>query len=263
MGNRTTIYDIAKAANVSVATVSYVINNREDQSISEETKNKVLHMINLLNYKPNVFAKNLRSASEKKLIAICTESFCALERAEVINVLEGLSKAFDKNCGLLFVTPPFDKFDNADAIIAYNVSKETFYEIGNKNYIPLIAVNCIINDQLFFQISADYKALKQKADDFFKNEEYHFVCLTPSDLTLKEEILSIFDKVVFVENSSDLFAVKAKNILAIHTIISGFMKSQNANLFYVDLYTPICNQVASCVQKASSREPFDIHSYRV
>lgn len=263
MEKKVTIYDIAKAANVSAATVSYVINNRTDQSISEETKNRIWHIINLLNYKPNVFAKNLRTSSDKKLIAVCAESISTLERAEVINFFEGLSKSFGKSCGLLFVTFPFERLDNADAIIAYNVSKETFYEIGNKNFVPLIAVNCIIDDPLFFQISANYKSLKQKADDYFANEEYHFVCLTPTDGLLKNEIQQSFDNVIFVDNNTDLFSIDAKNILTTHTILASFMQSRHANLLYVDLYGPICGQVASCVQKASSREPFDIHSYRV
>ncbi|MCD3499298.1 LacI family DNA-binding transcriptional regulator [Streptococcus equi subsp. equi] len=51
--------DVAREAGVSVATVSYVINNREDQKISPETRNKVLQMINLLNYRPNQAAKSL------------------------------------------------------------------------------------------------------------------------------------------------------------------------------------------------------------
>lgn len=54
MEKRVTIHDIAKEAGVSVATVSYVINNKQGQTISEETKNKIWHVINMLNYKPSI-----------------------------------------------------------------------------------------------------------------------------------------------------------------------------------------------------------------
>ena len=163
MGKRVTIHDIAREAGVSAATVSYVINNTEGQTISEETKNKIWHVINMFNYKPNVFAKNLRSSSSR-LVAVCTENNGHLDKAEFINVLEGLSASLRENFDLIFSPPPFGRISNADAIIAYNVTKEKFYEIGNCNYVPLIAVNCLVEDKLFFQVSADYEKLKRKAD---------------------------------------------------------------------------------------------------
>lgn len=52
-----TIYDVAKEANVSIATVSNVINNRG--KISEKTKKRVLAAIKYLNYEPSVVASAL------------------------------------------------------------------------------------------------------------------------------------------------------------------------------------------------------------
>ena len=53
-----TMLDIAKKAGVSKATVSMVLNKR-DQSISEETKEKILKLAKELNYIPNSLARGL------------------------------------------------------------------------------------------------------------------------------------------------------------------------------------------------------------
>ncbi len=262
MGKRVTIYDIAKEAGVSAATVSYVLNNTEGQSISEETKNKIWHVINMLNYKPNVFAKNLRSSSDSKLLAVCTRHNGCLGKAEFINFIEELSLSLRENFDIVFCMPPFGRIPNADAIIAFNVTKEIFYGIGSQNYVPLISVNCLVEDKLFFQITADFTKLKLKADGYFK-DEYSFVCLTPADEALKNQIVSIFDSVIFVESGASLPEIKVKNMLTVNGIIAEYFKLQQVNLLYENLYPPICKQTADCVHKALSREKFDIHSYKV
>lgn len=261
MEKKVTIHDIAREAGVSAATVSYVINNKQGQTISEETKNKIWHVINMLNYKPNVFAKNLRS-SNSKLIAVCTEIQGYLDKAEFVNILEDLSTSLKENFDIIFSTPPFGRVSNADAIIAYNVSKETFYKIGNQNYIPLIAVNCLVEDKLFFQVSIDYEKLKNEADAYFKND-YYFVTLVPADKAIKKQIETIFKNTIFVENGSSFQDIKVQNVLTIHGLLAEFFKGQPVNLYFKDLYSPICSQVASCINKALSRESFDVHAYKV
>lgn len=260
MSKRVTIHDIAREAGVSAATVSYVINNTEGQSISEETKNKIWHIINMFNYKPNVFAKNLRS-SDRKLIAVCTENRDYAEKAEFLNLLDGLAASFSGNFDLIYSVAPFTRITNADAIVAYNVTKETFYEIGNQNYIPLIAVNCLVEDKLFFQVNPDYSKLKDVADGYFK-DEYTFVCLTPADGALKNLIENTFEKVIFADKLNKLQNLKG-NVLVIHGLIAEVLKNAEVNVLYENLYEPICKQTSDCILKALSRETFNIHSYKV
>src|SRR4051812_9609919 len=47
-----TIKDIAEKASVSIATVSRVLNNDPLLSVSDDTRKKVLEVVNKLNYKP-------------------------------------------------------------------------------------------------------------------------------------------------------------------------------------------------------------------
>ena len=59
MGNNTTIKDVARAANVSIATVSRVVNQKK--TVNEEIKKRVLAAITELNYFPNSVARSLKT----------------------------------------------------------------------------------------------------------------------------------------------------------------------------------------------------------
>ena len=62
---KTTIYDIAKAANCSAATVSLVLNNSD--RIKPETKQRILSIADQLDYVPNYVAKSLCSNTTNSL----------------------------------------------------------------------------------------------------------------------------------------------------------------------------------------------------
>ena len=62
---RVTMQDVAKQANVTIGTVSHVINGTA--KISEETTRRVNEAIQLLNYRPNPHAQALRKARAKSI----------------------------------------------------------------------------------------------------------------------------------------------------------------------------------------------------
>ena len=53
MGERATVRDVAAAAGVSQATVSYVLNDTPGQKISEPTRRRVLDAVARLGYTPS------------------------------------------------------------------------------------------------------------------------------------------------------------------------------------------------------------------
>lgn len=64
---RASIKDIARIAGVSVATVSYVLNKKEGNRISEDTKKKIFEVAETLNYTPNRIARSLQNNKSKLL----------------------------------------------------------------------------------------------------------------------------------------------------------------------------------------------------
>ncbi|MFZ2537941.1 MAG: LacI family DNA-binding transcriptional regulator [Oscillospiraceae bacterium] len=63
-----TIKDVAKMAEVSVATVSRVINN--ENNVQDDTKNRVVQAVKALNYSPNMLGRNLRRLETKKILVM-------------------------------------------------------------------------------------------------------------------------------------------------------------------------------------------------
>lgn len=60
--------DVAKRAGVSVATVSYALNNKN--KISEETRQRVLQAVEELGYRPNVLARSLKTKKSYQLAVL-------------------------------------------------------------------------------------------------------------------------------------------------------------------------------------------------
>ena len=70
-GNKVTINDVAKAAGVSKGTVDRVLHNRGE--VSAKSKEKVLKVIEELNFKPNLYASLLASQKERVISCIIPE----------------------------------------------------------------------------------------------------------------------------------------------------------------------------------------------
>ena len=63
-----TIKDVAKAAGVSVATVSRVLN--ETANVKKSTRQAVLDVIEKMNYQPNFLGRNLRKCETNVILVI-------------------------------------------------------------------------------------------------------------------------------------------------------------------------------------------------
>ena len=67
-----TIKDVAKMANVSISTVSRVVN--DSKPVSPDARRRVLHAIEVLQYEPNEIARSLVTR-KSNIIGVIVEDF--------------------------------------------------------------------------------------------------------------------------------------------------------------------------------------------
>ncbi|MFW2486980.1 LacI family DNA-binding transcriptional regulator [Clostridium chromiireducens] len=145
-----TIVDVAKKANVSVATVSRVMNG--NYPVKEETKKKVLEVIDELKYIPNMQAREL-TQQKSATIGVVVPSINNMFFPEVINGIENSLKL--NSLSLVLACSNNDKDDEQTCInnlLSRNVSgiividpntenvKSKFYHNISKQ-TPLVFVN--------------------------------------------------------------------------------------------------------------------------
>lgn len=85
-----TIRSIAEQANVSIATVSKVLNGK--QGVKEETRQLILNVAQALNYRPNLNARSLKSG-KAQTIGIIAEDLTVFNTPEII---DGIAVACDR-----------------------------------------------------------------------------------------------------------------------------------------------------------------------
>lgn len=90
MKNNVTINDIAKMANVSKTTVSFILNNKD--GISEQTRQRVMSVIEQTNYKPAKNSKRLFFQKNYTLAVVFDKSVPVLDNLFYYGILNALMK---------------------------------------------------------------------------------------------------------------------------------------------------------------------------
>ena len=137
MVERKTIKDVAKQAGTSYQTVSRVINNKPD--VSAETRQRVLEVIDQLNYRPSMGATS-RVNPKTHIVAIAISSYNEYLLYEgdphLLNVIRGVDQALSaRNYSLLLTT------------IDYNVDKSITSRLLNRQLADGVIIRLSTNDQ--------------------------------------------------------------------------------------------------------------------
>ena len=90
MGKNLTINDIAKLANVSKTTVSFVLNNKE--GVNKQTRQKVLSIIEQTNYKPTINSKRLYYHKSFTVAVVCDKQAPIFDNVFYYGIMSALLK---------------------------------------------------------------------------------------------------------------------------------------------------------------------------
>ena len=162
--DRVTIYEVAKVAGVSLATVSRVINNH--QNVTEKTKKAVNDAIQRLGYKPSALAQGLANSRSTNIgIMIPSTGY-----SYVSNMLDGMIEVAKiyKYITSIFITKRTKEDSGAviESLIKSHVDGAVIYddELGTdeirsiQNYhIPLIVVGHDMEGDSLGSIIIEYK----------------------------------------------------------------------------------------------------------
>ncbi|BCZ48760.1 LacI family transcriptional regulator [Clostridium gelidum] len=246
-----TIVDVAKKANVSVATVSRVMNG--NYPVKAETKKRVLEVVNELNYIPNMQAREL-TQQKSSTIGVVVPSINNMFFPEVIKGIESNLKL--NSLSLVLACSNNDKEDeklcvnnllsrNVSGIIVIdpntdNINSKFFHNISTQT--PLVFVNghsvsanisSVINDQAMGAgMALNYLLENNHKDILFVRGKDSY------SYNVKEK--------VYKEIMTDLNIFNPKNIINIGDGNSNETVDNTVNIFLDILKTSSATAVFAC-----------------
>lgn len=235
MEKKVTVKDVAREAGVSVATVSYIMNNRTDQKISDKTRKKVLQIANILNYTPSSAAKSL-ATGRNNLIGIAYRlDFSHPSRAlEITGFFNLLAERLNRlSYDVLFMPLKANEDNlppnrNIDGIITIGLSDKDFRELADNYFIPVIGVDILVDDFLFYQIYSDIPSAIEEAAGLLNSKQFTLVFERYNNENYLDFITSGIDpdNIMIIDNTmmADFSELKGRKIIVIGAYLSTMIR---------------------------------------
>lgn len=258
-----TIHDVATLAGVSATTVSFILNGKEGK-YSRETFQKVLHAMNLLDYHPSGLAQCFARGKSSNIILLADKHETVLQQAESFQLVRMLSKALEKERLNLVIRTYLEavRIDTADAIICVGTEEETFRKIAAENFVPLLAVDARIHDELFFQVLQDFEKVMQAGREKF-GEDFSVVLVDMYSESHKAEIREICKNVTFLSEHG-LSLVPEGNIVTVNESLINLPELSNRHFLLVPAMTDErIEAVLDCYKKAAEKTHVETHVVRI
>lgn len=175
-GMAVTIKDVAKKANVSISTVSRVIN--DSKPVSDEIKIRVFDVIEETGYKPNPVARSL-VMKKSKLIGVIVPDLKNYYVGELLNAIEEIAKTYEYdiilcnsygNLGQEKRYLELLESKQVEGIIFLTFQFETVHkDFFEKTQLPVVMINREAPSKDIMTVSIDhYEAVKEMIGELIK-----------------------------------------------------------------------------------------------
>ena len=161
---KVTIYEVAKESNVSLATVSRVING--STAVKEDTRKRVEDAINKLGYRPNAIAQGL-ALSRTTTIGLIIPASNITFSGRVINGLCDVAKIYDYSVYLHTITEGVTDIkeiidevikSRVDGVIIYaDTALDDSVKLLEEYNIPMVAMGDKISSDTICSVYVDYE----------------------------------------------------------------------------------------------------------
>ena len=254
--------DVAKLANVSQATVSYVLNNTHGKSISDKTRKQVLKAVEELNYTPNNAARVLKT-NQANCVALRLATNISLPRYHAM--LQGVRSYLEPKgyniilCSNTAQTGRFPDYINAcvshQAIGVIYIASDnedipaTDLDYIQANDIPLVAIDCMKENPYVSSVNYDYFASTYICADYLIQKGFQKIYYIRPDYDNAKEVLR--------EKGVKAAVYSANGItMEIHTVLSKDINS--SKLSHVPWYSDSYKKTRLDIQKIIYTAPNDV-----
>ncbi len=155
--------DIAKECGVSTATVSYVLNDVPNQSISAETKKRILHVANMVGYVSSASARALATGKTNHFGVFVPHGENSAHKQKLLQALAEEAEKAGYQLVLLTGKCLRQQVTNVDAVFAVDITEEEFTILGDNSFVPLLYLDGQIQNDLFYCITPDAAKLRRQA----------------------------------------------------------------------------------------------------
>lgn len=200
-----TIYDVAREANVSMATVSRVVNG--NQNVKPATRKKVLEVIERLEYRPNAVARGLAS-KKTTTVGVIIPDISNILYAELARGIEDIATMYryniilansDQNEGkeLTLLDTMFGKQVDGVVMMTDKVTEKIHASIAHSP-VPVVLAGSVDESNEIASVNIDYfEAAYEAVKVLISNGHKRIACvLGPDTFTVNQHKLDAYKKVL-------------------------------------------------------------------